>query len=93
VQQVIDRLRDLSAASFVESAALSTPVLEITVTSTDGKRVEKVQVFKTGNDSFARRENEPSIYKLEANAATEIEKAAADVKAPPPPAKPAGAAK
>jgi hypothetical protein len=64
------------------------------VTSSDGKRVENVQVFKSGNDHFARRANEPSIYKLDPNAVPEIQKAAADVKAPPPPsAKPAGAAK
>jgi hypothetical protein len=94
VQQVIDKLRDLSATGFADYAALSTPVLEITVTSADGKRVEKVQAFKVGNDYMARRENEPSIYKLEANAVPDIQKAAAEVKAPPPPsAKPAGAAK
>lgn len=93
VQQVIDKLRDLSAAGFVEIAPSGLPVMEISVTSADGKRVEKVQVFKPGSDYLARRENEPSIHRLDANAVTEIQKAAADVKAPPPPAKPAGAAK
>jgi hypothetical protein len=93
VQQVIDKLRDLSAAGFVDSAALNTPAMEISVTSSDGKRIEKVQIFKPANDYLARRENEPSIYRLEANSVTDIQKAASDVKAPPPPAKPVPAAK
>jgi hypothetical protein len=95
VQQVIDRLRDLTATAFVDAAPAGAPVLEIAVTSSDGKRTETVQAFRSGADFVAKRENEPSVYKLEANAVPEIEKAAAEVKPPPPPtaSAPPGAAK
>ena len=43
VQAVIDKLRDLSASDFAESGA-GAPVMEITVTSNDGKRVETVAI-------------------------------------------------
>ncbi|MGH9631038.1 MAG: DUF4340 domain-containing protein, partial [Bryobacteraceae bacterium] len=43
VQALIDKLRDLSAAGFV-SEGFTTPVLELTVTRDQGKRVEKVLV-------------------------------------------------
>lgn len=93
VQQVIDKLRDLTATAFVESAALGTSAMEVAVTSNDGKRVERVLAYKVGDNYYARRENEPSVYKLEPNAVPDIQKAAADVKAPPPPSNPAGAGK
>ncbi len=41
VQALIDKLRDLSASKFVESG-FTTPQVEITVVSNDGKRTEKV---------------------------------------------------
>ena len=41
-------------------------VFEATVTSNDGKRVEKVTIRKQGTDYFAQREGEPSIYQLDA---------------------------
>ena len=36
------------------------------MTSNSGKRVEKVTIRKQGNQYFAQRENEPSIYELDA---------------------------
>ena len=59
------------------------------MTSNDGKRVEKVTIRKQGDRYFAQRENEPSIYELDATAVEALQKAAADVKeaAPPAPAK------
>jgi len=84
VQALIDKLRDLSAARFVEAGA-GTPVLDATVTSNDGKRVEKVTITKEGNTFFAKRENEPSIYELDAKAVEDLQKAAADVKEFQPP--------
>jgi hypothetical protein len=58
------------------------------VTSNDGKRVEKVSITKQGNQYFAQRENEPSIYELDSQAVDDLQKAAADVKeAAPEPAK------
>ena len=79
VQSLIDKLRDLSAAKFAENAAGGL-LLEATVTSNDGKRVEKVIVSKQGSTYFARRENEPSIYELDSKAVEDLQKAASEVK-------------
>jgi hypothetical protein len=59
------------------------------VASNSDKRVEKVSVKKQGDHYFAQRENEPSIYEVDARAVEDIQKAASDVKeaAPEPPAK------
>jgi hypothetical protein len=85
VQSLIDKLRDLSATGFAD-AGMTAPVMEIAVTSNDGKRNEKVLIAKAGDAYLAQRENEPSIYRLDAKVVDEIGQAAADVKAPPPPA-------
>ena len=86
VQNLIDKLRDLAATKFVEKGA-GDPVFNATVTSNDGKRVEKVTIRKQGDQYFAQRENEPSIYELSAQSVTDLQKAAADVKEAAPPAK------
>jgi hypothetical protein len=79
VQSLVDKLRDLSAAKFVD-AGFTAPLLEITVNSNDNKRVEKVLISKEG---VAKRENEASLYQLDAKAVDELEKAASDVKPKP----------
>ena len=83
VQNLIDKLRDLSAAKFPEKGG-GQPVFEARVTSGDGKRVEKVAITKQGTQYFAQRENEPSIYELDGKAVDDLQRAAADVKEPPP---------
>lgn len=85
VQSLIDKLRDLSAIKFVETG-FTAPATEIAVTSDGGKKVERVLISKTGNQYFARRENEPATYELDGKAVEELLRAAADVKEPPPPA-------
>jgi hypothetical protein len=87
VQGLIDKLRDLSATAFPESGGGGALVLEATVTSNDGKRVEKVAVTKNGDKYYAKREGEPSIYELDAKAAEELQKAAGEVKEFQPPKK------
>jgi hypothetical protein len=84
VQNLIDKLRDLSAVKFPEKGG-GEPVFEAKVTSNDGKRVEKVSITKLGAQYFAQRENEPSIYELDSKAVDDLQKAASDVKEPPPP--------
>ena len=79
VQNLIDKLRDLAAARFVDTGA-GAQVFEATVTSNDGKRVEKITISKQGDQYLAKRENEPSIYVLDAKAAEDLLKAAGDVK-------------
>jgi hypothetical protein len=86
VQSVVDKLRDLSAAKFPDAAA-GAPVLEITVSSNSGKRVEKVSISKQGDTYFAKRENEPSIYQLDSKAVEDLQKAASEVKEFQPPKK------
>ena len=79
VQNLIDKLRDLAATKFSEKGG-GTPVFEATVTSNNGKRVEKVVISKQGNQYFAQREGEPSIYELDGKAVEDLQRAAADVK-------------
>ena len=80
---LIDKLRDLAASKFVDSGSFGTPTMDVTVTSSDGKRVEKVLISKQGNDYLAKRENEPALYGLDSKAVDELSKAASDVKAAP----------
>jgi hypothetical protein len=87
VQSLIDKLRDLAAAKFLDAGG-GTAALEVTVTSNDGKRVEKVTLSKQGDQYLAKRENEPSIYVVDSKAADDLIKAAGDVKEAAP-AKPA----
>jgi hypothetical protein len=86
VQSFLDKLRDLSASKFVDSG-FTTQSTDITVTSNDGKRVEKVLISKLGSDYVAKRENEASLYSLDAKTVDELSKAAADVKEAAPPKK------
>jgi hypothetical protein len=79
VEAMVDKVRALTAAKFADQG-LSTPSIDLAVTSGDAKRVEKVALSKTGNDWFAMRENEPAIYQLDANVVDELQKAIASVK-------------
>ncbi|PYU09392.1 MAG: hypothetical protein DMG37_23455 [Acidobacteria bacterium] len=91
VSTLVADLRDLTATEFPESG-FTTSSLDVTVTSDSGKRVEKVLIAKSGDRYIAKRENEPTLYELNASAITDMQKAAADVKPAPPPA-PAAAPK
>jgi Domain of unknown function (DUF4340) len=91
VQSFVDKVRELSASKFPDSG-FSTPVVDLTVTSSDGKRVEKVLISKAGDQYLAKRENEPALYELTAAAVSELQKSAADVKPAEEP-KPAPATK
>jgi hypothetical protein len=84
VQALIDKVRDLSASKFVDSG-FTTPVIDLTVTSNDGKRTEKVLISKSGDTYIAKRENEPSLYQLDSKPVEELQKSAADVKLAPEP--------
>jgi hypothetical protein len=86
VQDLIDKLRDLSASKFSDKGG-GEPVFEATITSNEGKRVEKVSISKQGDQYFAKRESEPSIYELDAKTVEDLQKAAAAVKEAAPEAK------
>ena len=82
VQSLIDNLRELSASKFPESGFTS-PTIEITVTSGDAKRVDKVLIAKSGDNYIAKRENEPALYQLDSPAIADLQKLAAAVKPAP----------
>jgi len=85
VQNLIDKLRDLSAMTFDEKGG-GDQVFETTVTSNMGKRVERVTISKQGNQYFAKRDDEPGIYGVDAKSVEDLQKAAGDVKEAAPPA-------
>ncbi len=84
VQAVIDKLRDLTATKFLDSGS-GPSVLEVAVTSNDGKRNEKVTIMKQGATYIAKRDNEPSIYELDPKAVEELQKTVSAVKPLQPP--------
>lgn len=87
VQALLDKLRDLSASKFIDTGAFANTTTDITVTSNDGKLVEKLLIAKAGGDYIAKRDNEPALYGLDAKTVDDVSKAASDVKPAPPPAK------
>jgi len=78
-QSVVDKIRDLSSSKFVDSG-FTVPTIELTAISSDGKRVEKVQIAKKDTAYIARREGEASLYAVDAQAVTDLEKAAEEMK-------------
>jgi hypothetical protein len=83
-RSLLDKIRDLSAAKFVDSG-FTTAAVEISATSKDGKRVEKVLIAKAGDNYIARRENEPALYQLDSKSVDDLETAAANLKPAEPP--------
>jgi len=79
VQNLIDKLRDLTASKFVEQGG-GQPVFEASVESKGSAKIEHVIVSKQGDKYSAQREGEPSIYELDARSVEDLEKAATDVK-------------
>ncbi|HVX65608.1 MAG TPA: DUF4340 domain-containing protein [Bryobacteraceae bacterium] len=78
-QAMIDQLRDLAATKFPDRG-FTTPALEATVTSNEGKRVERVSFARNGNDWFARREGEPGLYQVDPKNIGALQKAIGAVK-------------
>jgi len=87
VQDVIDKIRDLSASKFVDTGLTFAPSIDLTVTSNDGKRVEKVRMAKLGDNYVAMRENDSTLYQIDSKAIDDLQKSAEDVKPATPPAK------
>ena len=50
--------------------------MEITVTSEEGRRAEKVSIAKSGNGYIAKREKEPTLYHLASSPVDGLQKAA-----------------
>ncbi|MGH9500897.1 MAG: DUF4340 domain-containing protein [Terriglobales bacterium] len=78
-EAVVDKLRDLAAGKFVDSGFTS-PAIELSVLSNDGKRLEKVEIAKKGDGYIAKREGDASLYQLDAPSVTGLEKAVEGMK-------------
>ncbi len=88
VSTLVGAIRDLSASKFPDNG-FTTPSIDLTVTTDNGKRMEKVLIAKNGDRYVAKRENEPALYELSATSVTDLQNSAAALKpaAPPAPAK------
>jgi Domain of unknown function (DUF4340) len=78
-QDFVSALRDLSASKLVDSGFTS-PTVEIMVSSDNGKKVEKVEIAKSGNNCIAKRDGDPTLYQLDTNAIDSLQKSSDDVK-------------
>jgi hypothetical protein len=79
VQNLVDRLRDITASGFA-TAGFTTPKIQMSVVSNQGRRTEKVLISQTGDKYFARRENEPSTYELPKSTVEAMLQAVKDVR-------------
>lgn len=79
VQSLVSKLRDLTADKFSDSG-FSNPTIEVTVTSDDGKRVEKVQMAKFKDEYVAKREKDPSLYQLTSASVDDLQKISDEIK-------------
>jgi hypothetical protein len=86
VSSLVSAIRDLTANKFPDSG-FTAVVMDLTVTSDSGKRIEKVLISKSGDRYVAKRENEPALYELAASSFTDLQNSAAAVK-PAAPAAP-----
>jgi hypothetical protein len=84
-EALVTALRDLAASKFVDTG-FSNPQIEVTVTSNNGKRVEKVQLQKTSDGALAKRDDGPSLYSLDSATLSGLTDAIAGLK-PAAPAK------
>jgi hypothetical protein len=62
----------------------TTPAIELTVTSSDGKQVERVEISRNGASYVAKREGEATLYEVSAAAVTDLQKAADEMKVAAP---------
>lgn len=79
VDSLIGKLRDLTATGFPDSG-FGSPAFEATLTSDEGKRVEKVVISKSGDKAVARRVTDPGLYELPPDSLSELTKAAQALK-------------
>jgi len=86
VQDLVDKIRDLSASKFVDTGVGAATSIDLTVTSNDGKRVEKVAIAKLGENYIAKRENDSTFYQIDSKTIDDLKRSAENIK----PAVPAG---
>ena len=87
VQEFLRPIRSMTATKFA-TTGFSSAALSLAVTSKDGKRVEKVDISKNGNDYLAKRSDGAALFELDAKTIDDMRKAADGLKpAETPPAK------
>jgi hypothetical protein len=79
VQEFLRTIRTLTASKF-DASGFSGPALSLVVTSKDGKRIEKVDIAKSGSGYLAKREDGPALFELDAKAIEDLQKAAGELK-------------
>jgi hypothetical protein len=79
LQDVIDKLRDLSATQFADKMT-GTQILALGVTSGDNHRYEKVTIDKDGDMYNAQRDGEPAVYVIDAKGMDDVLKAVSGIK-------------
>src|SRR5207302_1967736 len=79
VDALVSKLRGLQATDFADSG-FGASALQMTITSDDGKRTEKVSLSKGAKNALARREGESSLYLLDANTIEDIQKLLSELK-------------
>jgi hypothetical protein len=79
VQEFLRSIRTLTATKF-ETSGFSSPMMSFVVTSNDGKRVEKVDIAKSGSGYLAKRSDGPALFALDAKVVDDIQKAADGLK-------------
>jgi hypothetical protein len=79
LQNVIDKLRDLSAAKFIDKMA-GTQTMTVGVTSGENHRHEKVTINKDGDMYDAQRDGEPAVYVIDAKTMDDLQKSISGIK-------------
>jgi Domain of unknown function (DUF4340) len=83
VENLISAITAARATSFVDSAAktgLDKPELVVTLTTDQGKRVEKTAFSRSGSDGYAARDGEPGAAKVESSTIDNIVKSLEGIK-------------
>ncbi len=75
VEMFLDSVRQAAGTKFA-TAGFTTANVTLTVTSGDGKHMEKVLISKNGSGYVAKRENEPLLYELDAKTVDDLQKSA-----------------
>jgi hypothetical protein len=81
VQQIVDKLRELSATGFA-AAGGGKPAAEYIVTPA-GKPAETVKITQAGEKLFATRPGDPTVYELDRKVVDELRQLAASAQALP----------
>ena len=79
VQSLVSNLTFIACDKFVDSG-FENPTIEATVTSGGGKNTEKVSFAKTSDGYIAKRDNDTSLYHVQASSVDSVQKAFDDLK-------------